>query len=148
MAKKKKPFSVETDVYGLFANWSNRCGELPAFLRFTRTIPARFEAEFGYILHFRGAKGLSVDYRVVHPPFRNSSGDVEPDFTGSLPIRSNDYSVYIGDTLWLPLEDKTGQWRFISKAGGQLCEDMTFFVVSDTNRYRSLIDENANRHIN
>ena len=147
MSKKSKRVVCETVNYGLFAKWSNRCSELPKFLKFTKIIPARVEAEFGYTLNIVNGKGRSVDYTVYHPDFRDSSGAVEPTFIGSVPIRKSPFRVYIGDTLWEPISDKVGEWRFVAKIDGEVVEDMSFEIVNDTTLFSELIENNKDRHI-
>ncbi|ERP31124.1 DUF3859 domain-containing protein [Chitinivibrio alkaliphilus] len=145
--KRGKSVAVETECYGLFAKWSNQCRELPRFLKFTKTIPARVESEFGYLLYIRGGKGTALDYRIIHPPFLNSSGDITPDFVGSIPIRSNAFQAYVGDTLWEPLDDKCGPWRIISQIKGRVVADTTFTVVSEPTLYDDLITRHAREHL-
>lgn len=147
MAKKRKSLIVKMESYGLYAKWSNRCKELPTFLKFTDTLPLRIESEFGFILHIKGAKGLSVEYVVEHPRIIDEKGAVMPTFTGSIPIRDNDSRVYVGDTLWEPLSDKKGQWRVIAKLQGVTYGDKCFTVVDDPTLHQYLIDRNAHKHI-
>ncbi|MGM0462118.1 MAG: DUF3859 domain-containing protein [Fibrobacterota bacterium] len=147
MAKKKRRFSATTEYCGLFAKWSNRCSGLPRFLKFSQTIPARCESEFGYVLHLRNAKGTSVHYRVIHPPFCDRCGEVVPDFVGEIPVRTNDFFVYVGDTLWEPLVDKCGTWRFITTLLGEVVEDQSFSIIPDTGLYADIIDAHAREHL-
>jgi hypothetical protein len=147
VAKKQGKIEVKTESWGLYAKWSNRCRELPKFLKFTAEIPARFEAEFGYILSVKNGKGKSVDYTVIHPPFTDQSGKVEPPFTGSIPIKPGKFEVYLGDTLWEPIEDKVGIWRVIAKIDGVVVEDKSFEIIDNPELHRELIDLHKNDHI-
>lgn len=147
MAKRSGTVTVTTVCCGLFAKWSNRCSELPRFLKFTSEIPARIESEFGFILKISGAKGKSVEYTVIHPPFRDENGRVEPPFTGSIPIRANPFEIYLGDTLWEPIHDKIGTWRFIAKIDGKTVEDKSFTIVDQPELHAQLIDQFAHEHI-
>lgn len=147
MAKKRKALVVKMESYGLYAKWSNRCKELPKFLKFTDTIPLRIESEFGFILQVKGAKGLSVDYVVEHPKIVGENGKFMPTFTGEIPIRDNDSRVYVGDTLWEPLSDKMGVWRVVAKIDGYVYGDKSFTVLDDTSLHKELIDANAQNHL-
>jgi hypothetical protein len=147
MAKTKKEIIVKTEHYGLYAKWSNSCETLPKFLKYTTEIPARFEAEFGFTLLIKNGKNRSVDYTVIHPPFRDENGNIEPPFTGSLPIRKSPFRVYVGDTLWEPIEDKIGTWRFIAKIDNKIVEDKTFNIVDNTGLFEELITKYKNNHI-
>jgi len=143
----KKTVIVKTISWGLYAKWSNRCEELPRFLKFTTAIPARIESEFGYILKISGAKGKKLEYTVIHPSFRDETGAVEPPFTGSIPIRSNPFEIYLGDTLWEPLHDKIGLWRFVAKIEGETVEDRSFTIVDDLSLHADLIETHKNEHL-
>lgn len=147
MAKKKKELLVKTESYGLYAKWSNRCRELPLFLKFTDQLPLRVESEFGFILHIKNGKGLSVSYTVEHPPFKNEKGIKEPSFRGEIPIRDNDFKVYVGDTLWEPLCDKTGIWRVVAKINNTVYEDKKFIISQDVTIHKELIDMHAGNHL-
>lgn len=147
MAKKQNKIDVKTVSWGLYAKWSNRCRELPRFLKFTTEIPARYESEFGYILKIKNGKGKSVDYTVIHPPFCDSQGNVEPPFTGSIPVRGGEFDVYIGDTLWEPIADKVGCWRVIAKIEGVTVEDRSFQILPDSSLHSEIIEKHKNDHI-
>lgn len=147
MGKKQSKIDVKTVSWGLYAKWSNRCRELPKFLKFTTEIPARYEAEFGYILQIKNGKGKSLDYTVIHPPFCDDEGNVEPPFTGSIPIRGGEFEAYLGDTLWEPIEDKVGTWRVIAKIDGSVVEDKSFAILPDSSLHAELIETHKNEHI-
>ncbi len=147
MGKKQVKIEVKTVSWGLYAKWSNRCRELPKFLKFTTDIPARYESEFGYILKVKNGKGKSIDYVVHHPPFTDEEGNVEPSFTGSIPIKPGNFEAYLGDTLWEPIEDKVGEWRVVAKIDGVVVEDKTFTIHPDLDLHSELIDLHKNQHI-
>lgn len=147
MAKKRNKIETKVLNHGLYAKWSNRCKELPRFLKYTKVIPARIEAEFGCIVEIKGAKNSEVTYTVEHPPFRDAEGVVEPPFTGSIPIRTTTAQIYLGDTLWEPVEDKVGIWRFIGRLDGEIIADYRFDIVEDTGQYKELIDAHAEYHL-
>ncbi len=147
MAKKRNKITVTTLNYGLYAKWSNRCRELPKFLKFTTKIPARIEAEFGYTLEIKGAKGKSICYEVHHPPFCDNEGTVEATFTGEIAIHSNTFYTYLGDTLWEPIDDKVGIWRVVARIDNQVIEDKSFSIVADISLFSDLIEEHKNIHL-
>ena len=148
MSKKRLPVSISIKNYGLYAKWSNSCSEFPKFLKFTKVIPARIEAEFGFIINVKGGKGQKLSYRIVHPVFiDDNNGEFAGDFVGDIPIRTNDWSAYIGDTLWDPVGDKIGDWRVIAELNGEIVADMVFKIVSDSTLYSDIIDEHKSDHI-
>ena len=147
MAKKKKKCTVKIIHHGLYAKWSNRCRELPRFLKFTDIIPGRVESEFGCTIEITGGKGKFVDYTIEHPPLLDSQGAVAPSFTGQIPLRANKDTVYLGDTLWEPLVDKLGKWRVIGKLDGEKIADFTFTIISETTLFDDIISAHALEHI-
>ncbi len=147
MAKKQSKMDVKTLSWGLYAKWSNRCRELPHFLKFTTEIPGRYEAEFGYILRVKNGKGKNIEYTVIHPPFCDEQGVTEPPFTGTIPIRGGEFEAYLGDTLWEPIEDKIGVWRVTAKIDGVVVEDRSFNIQSDKSLHKEIIDQHKNDHI-
>lgn len=147
MAKKRKALVVKMESYGLYAKWSNRCKELPKFLKFTDSVPLRVESEFGFVLHIKGAKGMAVEYVVEHPKIVGEDGKLMPTFVGEIPIRDNESRVYVGDTLWEPLSDKKGVWRVVAKIEGTVYGDKRFTVVDDLSLHKDLIDTHAETHL-
>ncbi len=147
MAKKQNKIECKTLSWGLYAKWSNSCRELPHFLKFTDQIPARFEAEFGYILQIKNGKGKTLDYTVIHPPFCDKDGNVQPPFTGSIPIRGGSFETYLGDTLWEPMSSMVGEWRFIAKIDGVVLEDRAFQIIDELSLHEEIIDSHKNDHI-
>jgi hypothetical protein len=96
--------------------------------------PARVGIEFGYILNFKKAKGKLISYCIEHPPFLDRNGEVAPSFTGEAYVRANDWSFYLGDTVWEPVEDKLGRWRLITELEGKTVGDETFTLVPDSSQ--------------
>ena len=146
MAKKKQKIITKILHHGLYAKWSNQCKELPRFLKYTDTIPARIEAEFGCIIEVVGAKGQSISYTIEHPSFTDSRGNPSPPFLGEIPIRSATFQAYLGDTLWEPIEDKIGIWRVIGRIGDEKIADFSFEIVPDTGQYGEVIEQYAHFH--
>ena len=128
---KSKP-SCKMISYGIYDGWDRESKSLPQILDFQRKIPARIGIEFGYILHFKKAKGKLLSYCIEHPPFLSQHGEVAPPFTGQEYVRTNDWSFYLGDTVWEPAEDKLGIWRLITELDGRIVADETFTLVVDT----------------
>ncbi len=147
MAKKQKKIEVKTVSCGLYAKWSNRCGELPKFLKFTNEIPARYESEFGYTLSIKNGKGKTVDYTVYHPDFSDNNPESKLPFTGKIPIKPGSFEVYLGDTLWEPMTDMIGTWRFVAKIDGKIVEDKSFEIIENIELHKELIDKNKNQHL-
>jgi hypothetical protein len=127
----RKKTEVKIKSYGLYTPWERESKELPRIKEFTTTIPARVGIEFGYIINIRGARGKIIDFCIEHPPFRNSQGDIAPPFTGIEHIDSNNYNFFLGDTIWLPVEDKTGQWKLSCMIEGKCVARKSFDIVAD-----------------
>ena len=127
MPKKKPQFKIES--YGRYSAWKKGSRELPKILEFTDVIKAVEGNEFGMILKITGGRGIRLDYCIKHPPFRDAKGNIEPDFTGEYFVHSNQHEFYLGDCIWLPLEDKTGKWEIIVYFMGKEVARKQFDVV-------------------
>ncbi|MBR8536773.1 DUF3859 domain-containing protein [Carboxylicivirga sediminis] len=121
MAKKK--ISWELYSYGEYSSWERQSKALPKLLKITDRVQIRPDLEFGYVLKIKGAKGKKVDFRIEHPPFKNTKGETEPPFVGEYYVNSNDYEFFLGDTVWEPYDDKAGEWRLITMMEGQVLAD-------------------------
>jgi hypothetical protein len=124
---RKKP-EVRMVSYGLYTPFEKGSKELPHVLEFTETVPARVGVEFGYILEIRKARGATLSYTIEHPPFRDEDGNVIPPFEGDQIINANDYQFFLGDTLWPPVEDKTGEWTLRTAIDGETVAEKTFNI--------------------
>lgn len=118
--------------YGIYTPWDRESKALPKVLEFTRTIPARIDVEFGFILNIRKARGKQLSFCIDHPPFCDKSGDIAPPFTGEEYVRSSDWNFFLGDTIWAPVQDKIGVWRLTVELDGQTLADESFNIVEDT----------------
>ena len=118
--------------YGIYTPWDRESKALPKVLEFTRTIPARIDIEFGYILNIKKAKGKLLSFCINHPPFNDKNGNLSEPFTGDEYVRSNDWHFFLGDTIWAPVHDKIGVWQITVKLDGQIIGDETFTVTEDT----------------
>jgi hypothetical protein len=128
----RKKIEIKMKSYGLYSRWVRQSKELPKILQFTTTIPSRVGIEFGYIINIRGARGKVIDFCIDHPPFTNSEGDISPPFTGIEHINSNNFNFFLGDTIWLPVEDKIGQWTLTCEIEGRQIARKSFEIVEDT----------------
>lgn len=127
MAKRKPKITIES--FGRYSKWDRTSRKLPHIEEFTETIPAVEGNEFGMVLHITGGRGIKLNYCIKHPPFKSSDGKIEPDFTGKYYINSNDHKFYIGDCIWLPVEDKTGIWYIYVEWDGVKVAEKKFSVV-------------------
>ena len=64
-----------------------------------------------------------------HPPFTDEQGNIRPDFEGSQFINSNDWQFFLGDTIWLPVENKCGVWEIITYLDGREIARKSFNIV-------------------
>lgn len=118
MSKRKITFELYS--YGIYSEWQRDSSQIPKLLEITNRIPVREGVEFGYVLNIKGAKGRTLNYRIDHPVFLDGEGMVAPPFEGEYFINSNDYAFFLGDTVWLPLEDKAGEWILTTWLDGKL----------------------------
>lgn len=125
----KKKIEVKMVSYGIYKNWSSNSKELPKIHKHTKEIPAQLDIEFGYTLRILRAKGSKITFIMKHPPFCDSEGNIRPDFTGEQHVNSNEWHFFLGDTIWLPIEDKCGEWELITKLDGREVARMGFNVV-------------------
>ncbi len=112
MAKKKA--QIELYSYGIYEPWDRESKDIPKLKEITTDIPIYSGVEFGYVLKIKGAKGSRITFIMHHPPFLDESRNVSPPFEGELYINSNDWSFFLGDTVWEPYEDKAGEWELIT----------------------------------
>ena len=125
---QRKP-EIKIESYGRYSKWERDSKELPSILEFTNSIEAVEGNEFGMIIRIIKGKGLKLDYSIKHPPFQDAQGKPEPDFTGEYFINSNDFRFFIGDCIWLPVEDKAGVWNIFVYHNGETIANKSFQVV-------------------
>ena len=130
MARKK--VDIRSVSYGIYTPFEHSGRQLPEIVEFTKQVPARLGIEFGYILDIKKARGQKLQFKIDHPPFPDSSGQVAPPFTGEVYIRSSDYRFFLGDTFWEPLSDKVGRWVLTAELDGKVVARESFLVVEDT----------------
>ena len=127
MAKSKIDITLYS--YGEYSAWDRSSRELPKLINITETIEAEIGTEFGYVLKIKKGKGKKLEFRIIHPPFKDEHGKVRPDFTGEYYVNSNDHSFFLGDCIWEPLEDKLGEWRLITYMDGKVIADKTLTLI-------------------
>ncbi len=127
MAKKKPDVSMHS--YGLYDGWDRESRELPNLIKITNEIETELGIEFGYILRIRNARNAQITFRIEHPPFKDSKGEIARPFEGELYVKTNDFRFFLGDTIWAPVEDKKGEWRLITWLEGQMIADKTLMMI-------------------
>lgn len=129
MAKKKPVIKILT--YGIHSKWDAKSKALPKVLSFTTDIPAEIDIEFGLIINIKNARSNKITFCIDHPGIRDDSGQQREPFTGEVHVTNNDWSFYLGDTVWAPIEDKCGPWRLTIELNNQIIADKTFNISSD-----------------
>lgn len=127
MAKKKPEITMHS--HGVYDGWDRDSKELPNLVKITDEIETALDIEFGYILRVRNARNAKITFRIEHPPFKDSAGDIAPPFDGELYVKTNDFRFFLGDTIWDPVEDKKGPWRLITWLDGEKVADQTLTMV-------------------
>ncbi|MBC3766919.1 DUF3859 domain-containing protein [Neptunicella marina] len=130
MAKAK--IQIEILSYGIHSQWDANSKALPRVQQFTTDIPARVDIEFGFIVNIKKAKGKKLRYCIYHPGILDKKGREMAPFDGEEYVRSNDWDFYLGDTIWLPLEDKLGPWHMTIEIDNQIVAEKLFDVVPET----------------
>ncbi len=129
MKKAKKQPKITIESFGRYTTWDRSSKELPRILEFTNTIQCKEGNEFGMILQISGGKGCEFEYCIKHPPFKDETGGIFPDITGSYFVNSNDHKFFIGDCIWLPVEDKKGVWEVEVTYEGELIAHKKFEMI-------------------
>jgi len=129
MAKKKPVITIRS--YGIYSQWEAKSKILPQIKAFTTDVPAEIDIEFGLIINIKSARGQKINFCIDHPGIRDDKGRVRAPFTGEVHITNNDWSFYLGDTIWAPLKDKCGEWRMTMTFNNQCIADKTFTISVD-----------------
>ena len=130
MKKSKKTLpKILIRSYGKYTQWDRESKKLPQLVDLTYEVQAEIGVEFGMIVEFEQAKGRYIDFRIDHPPFCDADGNVEPPFEGTVQIRSNPYSFFLGDTIWEPVEDKRGPWTMTVSMDDQVLASKTILLL-------------------
>jgi hypothetical protein len=125
---KKKP-EVTMHSHGLYDGWDRDSKALPNLVKITTEIETTLEVEFGYILRIRNARNCKITFRIEHPPFKDSAGNIAAPFDGELFVKTNDFRFFLGDTIWAPVDDKRGAWRLITWLDGEKVADKTLTML-------------------
>ena len=120
-------FSIES--YGIYERWDSDNKALPKIKTFTTLVPAEIDIEFGLTIKAVKAKGLNLFWCIEHPNVTDRKGRVMAPFSGDVFVRTNDWRFYLGDTVWPPIEDKTGDWYMYLKHEGSVIAEKTFEVT-------------------
>lgn len=129
MAKLKPEFSIVS--YGIYTTWDSSSKELPRIKEFTTDIPAEVDIEFGYILNVKKGKGIKLNFIIYHPDVHDKKGNPLEPFTDDIYVSNNDWSFFLGDTIWNPVEDKVGPWRIIIEYQSTIVAEKTFDISTD-----------------
>lgn len=136
MAKNK--YTVFMTSYGVYTQWDERNKQLPKLIEVTTDIPARESIEFGFVVNIKKAKGIKLQYVINHPDILGEDGIAMAPFTGDVYVSNNNWDFYLGDTLWLPLENKLGHWNMRLEHDGNLLAEKTFVVDIEFKGERNL----------
>lgn len=128
MAKKKPSFKIES--YGTYDRWDRNSGDIPKIIKIKNEVTIHPEVEFGLVLNIKGGKGSKLDFRVIHPEFNDPHGNPADDFVGHHYVNKNDWSFFLGDTVWEPYDTKLGEWRFIIKHDNKTIVDKTLTLIN------------------
>ena len=136
MAKNNPTFSMIS--YGVYTQWDERSKQLPKLVEPTTDIPLRENIEFGFIVKVKKAKNEKLAFTIYHPDIPDKDGKPMPPFTGDVFVGNNDWDFYLGDTIWLPLNDKVGHWRMTLEYKGKVVAEKTFIVDIEFHGERTL----------
>lgn len=137
MAKKKPVITIRS--YGIYSQWDSKSKDLPKVKEFTTDIPAEIDVEFGLIINIKSARGKKIIFTIDHPGIYDDAGKLRDPFTGIVHITNNDWSFYLGDTIWAPMADKIGFWKMSIELDNEIIVDKTFNILSDNDNSKSLL---------
>jgi hypothetical protein len=132
MAKSKPQIKIQS--FGIYNQWNSKEKELPRIQQFTTDIKAKLDIEFGFIVNIKKAKGEKVYYCIYHPDIPDKNGIPLAPFDGEIYIKNNDWNFYLGDTIWLPIEDKLGLWRMTIELNKKIIAEKSFTLEEDEPR--------------
>jgi hypothetical protein len=52
-------------------------------------------------------------------------------FEGNVIVRNNDWKFYLSDTIWLPVDDKVGEWHMYIQYNNSVVAEQKFEVTLD-----------------
>ena len=129
MAKLKPIIKIRS--CGIYTQWDAKEKTLPQIKEFTTKIEASLDVEFGFIINIKKAKGEKIQYCIYHPDIPDSEGIPLPPFDGEEYITNNDWDFYLGDTIWLPIDNKLGVWRMTIELKGKVIAEKKFSLCDD-----------------
>ena len=129
MAKQKPIYKIIT--YGVYDHWDENSKLLPKITQFTTDIIAQENIEFGFTVNVKKAKGKKLTYTIYHPNIPDDSGKVMPPFSGDVYVENNNWDFYLGDSIWLPLDNKLGLWDMTIEDDGKVIAQKKFNVFID-----------------
>lgn len=127
MAKIKPVFTIES--YGIYEMWEGNSKSLPKISKVTTLIPADIDIEFGLTISVKKAKGISLKWCIDHPNITDKKGRPMLPFEGEEYVRNNDWTFYLGDTIWAPTENKVGPWFMYLSYNEQIIAEKLFEVT-------------------
>jgi hypothetical protein len=131
MSKRKINISIAN--YGRYTTWNKKSKKLPKLLHYTDTIEAIDGNEFGIIINVDNAKGQVLEFIIKHPPLLNPKGNLLPQFKGELYVNTIHTQFFVGDGIWLPLEDKIGEWKIIILLDNKEIVSKKFMIIPAKN---------------
>ena len=126
MAKISPKFRLQS--YGIYSKWEGSSKVLPKIKAYTTEIPAEIDIEFGLIIKVKKGKGIKLNYCVYHPDLRDENGQVMAPFSGEVFVNNNDWDFFLGDTIWEPIDEKTGTWTMELRFEGKVVAEKAFEV--------------------
>lgn len=115
--------------FGKYTTWDRTSNKLPKLLKYTTTVEAVVGNEFGIIIDVDNYKGKVLEFIIKHPPILNTKGNLMPQFKGELFVHSNHTQFFVGDGIWLPINDKVGEWEVIILYEGKKHVSKKFQIV-------------------
>jgi len=88
------------------------------------------DVEFGFIVNIKKARGAKIDFCIDHPGILDEHGNKRAAFTGVVHVTNNDWDFYLGDTVWLPIADKCGDWHMSISLDNKVLAQKTFHVIA------------------
>jgi len=127
MAKSKPVINIKSA--GIYNQWDSDDKSLPKIQKFTNQVEATVDVEFGFIVNIKKAKGEKIHYCIYHPHITDDDGKLLSPFDGFEYVGSNNWDFYLGDTIWLPIENKLGEWRMTIELNGKIIADKSFELI-------------------
>lgn len=134
MAKRAPTFTLKN--YGIYQSWDTKGKGLPKIKTVTEYIPAIIDIEFGLTIGVSNAKGVILNWCIDHPQITDKRGREMAPFTGKEYVKTNDWSFYLGDTIWAPVEDKVGPWHIYIEYEDSIIIEKTFEISLEDDEFR------------